>query len=142
MVTGQESSGIKIPIQKVNRVYATKDTRYGTLYKVKAVDSSVAKIEMIPQHAIIDNENKLTIDSIDKEWYIELAEQRIAEFRQGKKKGGKRMATRTTKANEIEKEVVTITNPRTALLGKIFCTPKSPRIVWVGERRTQPSPKL
>ena len=72
--------GKKIPVQRVNRVYATTDTRYGKLYKVKAENDSEAKIEQLPEHCIIDNDNKLTIKDIDKSFYIELAKKRINDF--------------------------------------------------------------
>ena len=68
------------PVQKVNRVYATADERYGKLYKVKAEDDSTAKIEMLPEHCIIDNDNHLTIDAVDKTFYIEMARKRINDF--------------------------------------------------------------
>ena len=72
--------GVKESVQKVNRVYATKDKKYGKLFKIKAENDSTAKIEMLPEHCIIDNDNKLTIESIDKLWYIELAKKRINDF--------------------------------------------------------------
>ncbi len=72
--------GEKVPVQKVNRVYATKDTRYGKLFKVKAENDSTAKIEMLPEHCIIDNDNKLNIDDVDKTFYIEMAKKRINDF--------------------------------------------------------------
>ena len=72
--------GEKHPVQKVNRVYATRDERYGTLYKVKAENDSTAKIEMLPEHCIIDNDNHLTIDAVDKTFYIEMARKRINDF--------------------------------------------------------------
>ncbi len=75
-----EVNGEKIPVQKVNRVYAAKDTRYGKLYKVKAETDAVAKIEMLPDHCIIDNDNRLTLDDIDRTFYIRLAEKRIRDF--------------------------------------------------------------
>ncbi len=75
-----EVNGEKIPVQKVNRVYAAKDTRYGKLYKVKAETDAVAKIEMLPDHCIIDNDNRLTPDGIDRTFYIKLAEKRIRDF--------------------------------------------------------------
>lgn len=94
--------GEKVPVQKVNRVYATKDERYGKLFKVKAENDSTAKIEMLPEHCIIDNDNHLTIDDVDKTFYIEMAKKRINDFlgiKPEKKKGGrKKMAT--TKKNE------------------------------------------
>ena len=61
-------------------MYAAKDTRYGKLYKVKAETDAVAKIEMLPDHCIIDNDNRLTPDDIDRTFYIKLAEKRIRDF--------------------------------------------------------------
>lgn len=77
--------GEKQPVQKVNRVYATNDHRYGKLYKVKAADDSEAKIERLPEHCIIDNSaiddpNHTTIDKIDKQWYIDQAKAGIDRF--------------------------------------------------------------
>lgn len=72
--------GEQVPVQKVNRVYATKDERYGKLFKVKAENDATAKIEMLPEHCIIDNDNKLSIDDVDKTFYIEMAKKRINDF--------------------------------------------------------------
>lgn len=98
--------GEKVPVQKVNRVYATKDERYGKLFKVKAENDSTAKIEMLPEHCIIDNDNHLTIDDVDKTFYIEMAKKRVNDFlgiKPEKKKGGhKKMATtKKTETAEI-----------------------------------------
>ena len=101
--------GEKQPVQKVNRVYATADERYGKIYKVKAENDSTAKIEMLPEHCIIDNDNKLTIEAVDKTFYIELARKRINDFLGIKPEKNKRrtnkMATTTTKdkANVYQK---------------------------------------
>ena len=72
--------GVKEPVQKVNRVYASNDTRYGKLFKVKAENDSTAKIESLPEHCAIDNVDNFTIESVDKSWYIELAKKRINDF--------------------------------------------------------------
>lgn len=87
---------VQMPIQKVNRVYATADPRYGKLYKVKAENDSTAKIEMLPDHCIIDNNNELTIKDIDKSFYIEMAKKRLNDFLgiKPEKKGRKKMATK------------------------------------------------
>ncbi len=94
----------KLPVQKVNRVYATKDEKYGKLFKVKAETDATAKIEMLPEHCIIDNDNHLTIDDVDRTFYIEMAKKRINDFlgiKPEKKKGGrKKMATTTKKTEE------------------------------------------
>ena len=73
--------GEKEPVQKVNRVYATADERYGKLYKVKAEDDSEAKIDSLPEHCIIDNDNQITMDDIDKTFYIDMAKKRINDFK-------------------------------------------------------------
>ena len=93
--------GKRESVQKVNRVYASKDSRYGKIYKVKTENDSTAKIESLPEHCIIDNDNKLTIESVDKNWYIDLAKKRINDFLGIKeiknKKEKNKMATSTTK---------------------------------------------
>lgn len=72
--------GVKELVQKVNRVYATADERYGKIYKVKSEDDSTAKIEMLPEHCIIDNDNQLSISDVDKTFYIEMAKKRANDF--------------------------------------------------------------
>lgn len=91
--------GEQTPVQKVNRVYATKDERYGKLFKVKAENDATAKIEMLPEHCIIDNDNQLTIDDVDKTFYIEMAKKRINDFlgvKPEKKERKKKMAAAKT----------------------------------------------
>ena len=96
--------GEQVPVQKVNRVYATADERYGKLFKVKAENESTAKIEMLPEHCIIDNDNHLTIDAVDKTFYIEMARKRINDFLGIKPEKNKRrkpnMATTNTTAKD------------------------------------------
>ena len=92
--------GEQVPIQKVNRVYATTDTRYGKLYKVKAENDATAKIEMLPEHCIIDNDNQITMDEVDKTFYIDMAKKRINDFmgiKPEKNKGGRKKMTTTKK---------------------------------------------
>lgn len=102
LVDGQE-----VPIQKVNRVYATKDTRYGKLYKVKAEDDSEAKIESLPEHCIIDNDNELTIQDVDKTFYIEMAQKRVNDFLGiVEKKGKKKMASTKTEVRNVYQKLI------------------------------------
>ena len=91
--------GEKVPVQKVNRIYATKDTRYGKLFKVKAENDSEAKIEMLPEHCIIDNDNHLTITDVDKQFYVDMAKKRINDFMgiKPEKKGRKSKMANTPK---------------------------------------------
>jgi len=98
----------KEPVQKVNRVYATADERYGKLFKVKAEDESTAKIEMLPEHCIIDNDNQLTIADVDKSFYIEMAKKRVNDFMGIKPE-------RKTKSTRRKKEMAT-TKKETATL--------------------------
>ena len=104
--------GVKQPVQKVNRVYATTDTRYGKLYKTHAETDSDAKIESLPEHCIIDNANHLTIDAVDKTFYIEMARKRINDFlgikpeKIRKKKGEKPMATSTPKTMNVYQKLL------------------------------------
>lgn len=97
--------GVNEPVQKVNRVYATADERYGKIYKVKAEDDSTAKIEMLPEHCIIDNDNQLSITDVDKTFYIEMAKKRVNDFMgikpEKKTRRKTKMATATTKKTEV-----------------------------------------
>lgn len=67
-------------VQKVNRVYATDDWRYGTLYKTKLDTNSLEKIAGLPAKCIVDNDNRLAINAIDRDWYIRLAERYVRDF--------------------------------------------------------------
>ena len=103
--------GEKKPVQKVNRVYATKDTRYGKLFKIKAENDATAKIEMLPEHCIIDNDNQLTIDDVDKTFYIEMAKKRINDYlgikpEKNKKEKNKMATTNTTKATNVYQKLL------------------------------------
>ena len=80
-----EVCGERVPVQKVNRVYAAKDWQFGTVKKVRP-NGKVEKIASLPDHCIIDNENQLTVDQIDKQFYINLANERVEQYLVGKKK--------------------------------------------------------
>ena len=97
--------GEKVQVQKVNRIYATKDPRYGKLFKVKAENDAEAKIEMLPEHCIIDNDNHLSITDVDKQFYIDMAKKRINDFMgiKPEKKGRKTKMANTTPKNVYQK---------------------------------------
>ena len=97
--------GEKVPVQKVNRIYATRDPRYGKLFKVKAENDAEAKIEMLPEHCIIDNDNHLTIADVDKQFYIDMAKKRINDFMgiKPEKKGRKSNMANATPKNVYQK---------------------------------------
>lgn len=72
-------NGPRSELQKVNRVYASKNPNMGTLMKVKP-DGTVGKIGGLPESCIIDNKNQLTLDAVDKSWYINLANKYISDY--------------------------------------------------------------
>lgn len=71
--------GPRCEVQRVNRVYASNNPKMGTLVKVKP-DGTVGKIGGLPTSCIIDNKNKLTIDAVDKSWYVALAKKYIDDY--------------------------------------------------------------
>lgn len=76
-----------IKVNKVNRVYASKLNKYGNLYKTKNVEKDEVKtirkdsIANLPEHCIVDNKDVITINDIDKNWYVQVALKRIADFK-------------------------------------------------------------
>ncbi|MBO5969292.1 MAG: DNA polymerase elongation subunit (family B) [Clostridia bacterium] len=75
-------AGPRAEVQRVNRVYASLNPNMGTLVKVKP-DGTVGKIGGLPESCIIDNKNNLTIDQIDRSWYVDLANKYIKDYRGG-----------------------------------------------------------
>lgn len=94
-------NGERVPIQKVNRVYAVKDPKYGQVVKGKWITEKRKKnkdtgkmestpvdppvwsetvISECPEHAFIDNENVLTVDDLDNDYYIDMAKKRIDKY--------------------------------------------------------------
>ena len=72
-------NGPRSEVQRVNRVYAAKDPGMGTLVKVKP-DGTVGKIGGLPESCMIDNKNTLTLDAVDREWYVALAKKYIEDY--------------------------------------------------------------
>ena len=94
-------NGERVPIQKVNRVYAVKDQKYGQVVKGKWITEKRKKnketgkmestpvdppvwsetvISECPDHAFIDNENVLTVDDLDLDYYVDMAKRRIDKY--------------------------------------------------------------
>lgn len=88
-------------IQKVNRVYATEDHRYGTLYKIYLGTGNPVKIAGLPAKCVVDNDNHLTIDVVDRDWYIRLAKKYVRDFL-----GEKPPKRNTRKVNSIKKKLL------------------------------------
>ena len=94
-------NGVGEPIQKVNRIYAVKNPKYGAVVKGKWITEKRKKnkdtgkmestpvdppvwsetvIAECPDHAFIDNENVLTVDDLDLDYYINMANKRIDKY--------------------------------------------------------------
>lgn len=74
----QESENGDIELQRNNRIYAGNVPR-GTIIKVKP-DGRRDSLANCPPNPIVDNANELTINDINKQWYIEMAQQRVNDF--------------------------------------------------------------
>lgn len=74
----QYVNGERVELQKCNRAYATTNKSYSTIYKYRG--QSIAKIAGLPDSCLIDNSNELNITNIDKQFYIQVAKQRIRDF--------------------------------------------------------------
>lgn len=96
-----EIDGELVEVQKVNRVYATTGYRYGTLYKRHATTGALAKIAGLPARCVVDNDNRLTIDVIDRDWYVRLAARYVRDFL-----GEKPPKRNTRKVNRIKKDLL------------------------------------
>lgn len=91
----------KLPLQKVNRIYAVKVQDYGKIVKGKwirekrkkdpetgkmvstPVDPPVWQESTIPDcplHAYVDNENCLSLEDLDLEYYIDQAKKRVDKY--------------------------------------------------------------
>ena len=88
-------------VQKVNRVYATEDHRYGTLYKIHLGTGNPVKIAGLPAKCVVDNDNHLTIDVVDRDWYIRQAKKYVRDFL-----GEKPPKRNTRRVNFIKKKLL------------------------------------
>lgn len=73
-------------LNRCNRVFAVKDDSLGKLYQVRSKDGGHNSFAGLPDHCKISNEEigkGITIDEIDKEWYIKQAKDRINDFLKG-----------------------------------------------------------
>lgn len=97
-----EVDGLLTKVNKVNRLYATKDDRFGMVYKMKG--ESKNKIPNCPEHTIVDNSGKIGIDKLDKEWYIKLTQERVDKFlgRRKKKMATKKAAKKDEATEKVE----------------------------------------
>jgi len=74
----QETPNGDIELQRNNRIYSGLKPS-GMIIKVKP-DGRRDSLANCPENPIVDNANELTIDDINKEWYIKIAKQRVNDF--------------------------------------------------------------
>lgn len=74
----QETPNGDVELQRNNRIYAGIKPS-GAIIKVKP-NGRRDSLASQPPNPIIDNANECTIDDINKEWYIDLAKQRVNDF--------------------------------------------------------------
>lgn len=74
----QESPNGDVVIQRNNRIYGGKKPS-GAIIKVKS-DGRRDSLANCPPNPIVDNANQCTIDDVNKEWYIEFAEEKANDF--------------------------------------------------------------
>lgn len=96
-------AGEKVPVQKVNRVYAVANKNYGTVYKTHAATGRDAKVAGLPTHCVIDNNNGLNIEIVDRKWYVKLAQKYINDFL-----GVKPTRKNTRRINSLKKKCLTL----------------------------------
>ena len=92
-----------VEVQRVNRVYAVESYEFGTLYMVDPATGSLRKVSGLPAHCVVDNENRLSLEAIDRDWYIRLAKRYVKDFL-GKK--ARRNGAVTRKINKKKKELL------------------------------------
>lgn len=73
-----ESKNDDIELQKNNRIYAGLKPS-GTIIKVKP-DGRRDSLANCPTNPIVDNANQCTINDINKQWYIDFANQKVNDF--------------------------------------------------------------
>ena len=74
----QESPDGDIELQRNNRIYAS-NVPHGAIIKVKP-NGRRDSLANCPPNPIVDNGNKCTINDINKQWYIEFAQEKANDF--------------------------------------------------------------
>ena len=95
--------GTMVEEQRVNRVYATDRWEFGTLYMLDPDTQEYRKVTGVPEHLLVDNDNHLSIDVVDRDWYIRLARKQVNDFLGIK---FRRNAAITRKINKMKKGIL------------------------------------
>ena len=100
-----EQFGAMEEVQRVNRVYAVDDFEYGTLYMIDSETKNYRKVAGLPLHLMVDNDNHLSIEAIDRDWYIRQARRYVNDFL-GKK--AKNSAAVTRKIHRLQQKILAL----------------------------------
>lgn len=85
-ISGKYMHGLhngKVLNDKTFRVFASKESKDTSIYKVKNLDKNPEKFANTPEHCFIDNsdiKNKKVPDKLDRSWYIALTNERLKQF--------------------------------------------------------------
>ena len=113
---------VEVEVQRCNRVYAVQQSELGTdggIFKVKlenGVETGRQRVPLTPEHCIIDNDNrrkKEGLTTLDRSWYIRLAQKKAWGFIKRDKKERELMADTSETHNEAEAEKPTPTRRTT-----------------------------
>ena len=76
-----EVDGEEVDTNNVNRVFASKEEKYGKLLKIKQ-NGHRDTIASLPEHCLVYNKDleSFDMDLVDKYWYIREAKKRIKDF--------------------------------------------------------------
>lgn len=97
--------GFDIPVQRCNRVYASRDINDGTLYKTNLRTGNLDKIAGLPPNLLCDNDSSLGVEDIDREWYCRLARSQARDF-----KALRKHKRNTRRVNLIKKAIMEVLN--------------------------------
>jgi hypothetical protein len=75
----RDKDGNEIELQRNNRIYAGIENTGGKIYKVKE-DGRYDSLAMCPPNPVVDNDNKMSIEKVNKKWYNKYAKQKISDF--------------------------------------------------------------
>ena len=93
----RNKDGSEIELQRNNRIYAGLEKTGGKIYKVKE-DGRYDSLANCPPNPIVDNDNKVTIEKINKMWYIKYTLQKISDFK------GERKVFMEEKLDKLKKD--------------------------------------
>ena len=78
-----KGNGNEVTVNKVNRVFATKNKGRGGIFKVKVLNGELRyhKLANTPEHCELANDiETFNMAELDREWYVEMAKKRLKGF--------------------------------------------------------------